>query len=285
VDGESANGGEEDNRQVDEEEQRFQARAQNRGRRREVDKVIGLLKKASATEKGYATESDFIELFRNHHGGEQPQQNNRLIKNHRLDVIDEADRMMRETLGVEVIHDIDCKPARFYLRNLPDDQLSEELLEAVKARELGKSAEDKYKDGVLYTALMFIFMSKRHGIVDGPGVPRKVLEELLANTFGLQSDAFANLFGPAKSAEFVKKGFIKATIACQGGSTMVEDYDWGTRAEKVVDKKKVMEDFCGIYGSKVYAWPMHAQVAGFDERAIQRMKMEDAARVHRTPDD
>jgi len=253
----------------EEQDEEFTRRVERRNRRDEVDKVVKFMIKASQSEKGYAVDTDLRELLKDQDAG----RNMRQQKSHRLDIVQEASLHMRNTLGVEIITDEDLKPARYYLRNVPEDQLTEELKAIVHERHQSKSREDKYKDGVLYTALMFIFMHKKHSVVGpGSGVLRSVLEKFLTNVFGMQTDRFNDLFGPVKSAEFVKKGYIKVTIVQEKDDTTVESYDWGLRAEKVVDKKTILINFCEIYGSKIWAWPKHAEAAGVDSRELERMR-------------
>jgi len=254
----------------DEQDEEFTRRAEQRHRRNEVEKVEKLMIKASQSEKGFATDAELRSMLRDPDAGRNVREN----KSHRLDVIQETSQKMRSTLGVEIVTDEDVNPIRYYLRNVPEDQLmTDELKAAVYERHHSKSREDKYRDGVLYTALMFIFMTKKRSVVGpGTGVLRSALEKFLTNVFGMQTAMFNDLFGPGKKAEFVRKDFIKVTIMLGVDNNSVESYDWGPRAEKVVDKKKLLINFCEIYGSKIWAWPKHAEAAGIDSRQLERMR-------------
>lgn len=95
----------------------------------------------------------------------------------------------------------------------------------------------------------------------------------------------------------MKKGFIRVTIVHEVDKSVVESYDWGPRAEKVMDKKvgcgcgfsggnsvrnavqTMLVNFCDIYGSKIWAWPKHAELAGVDSGELERMR-KAAERQH-----
>jgi len=99
-------------------------------RRLEVEKVEQWMIKASKTERGFATDTELNQQLKDPGAGRNPRDN----KRHRLEIIQEASQHMRDTLGVDIVADEEMHPVRYYLRNVPESELSEGVRAMVKER-------------------------------------------------------------------------------------------------------------------------------------------------------
>uniref|UniRef100_A0A915N1D0 MAGE domain-containing protein n=1 Tax=Meloidogyne javanica TaxID=6303 RepID=A0A915N1D0_MELJA len=129
-----------------------------------------------------------------------------------------------------------------------------------------------FKRWLLTSTLMFIFMSKRHqskGNANEKGIDFLLIKEFLNkmfdkfNTEHLTDKQYMDIFGPSKSAEFISQGWLKCNIQFDQASGADDIfYHWGPRAETVVSKKEILEEFVRIYGGTINDWPNHAKAAG-----------------------
>uniref|UniRef100_A0A915N1Z4 MAGE domain-containing protein n=1 Tax=Meloidogyne javanica TaxID=6303 RepID=A0A915N1Z4_MELJA len=129
-----------------------------------------------------------------------------------------------------------------------------------------------FKRWLLTSTLMFIFMSKRHqskGNANEKGIDFLLIKEFLNkmfdkfNTEHLTDKQYMDIFGPSKSAEFISQGWLKGNIQFDQASGADDIfYHWGPRAETVVSKKEILEEFVRIYGGTINDWPNHAKAAG-----------------------
>uniref|UniRef100_A0A915DXW6 Uncharacterized protein n=1 Tax=Ditylenchus dipsaci TaxID=166011 RepID=A0A915DXW6_9BILA len=116
------------------------------------------------------------------------------------------------------------------------------------------------KEGVLISALMFIFMVKRHlhEVIDKEnGIGINMLKEFL-NLVGVVEMTY--LLRGLDLVEQLNSYHKAGSNRCQRRRGNI--LQLGPRAETVVDKKQMLESFCRIYGSKVEEWSRHAAISG-----------------------
>uniref|UniRef100_A0A183CJW0 MAGE domain-containing protein n=1 Tax=Globodera pallida TaxID=36090 RepID=A0A183CJW0_GLOPA len=224
---------------------------------------------ANVSKRGFVRDLDIGEMF--------VDRNEREIKEN---VMKKTEKLLMNVLGYRLDRDEEGK--RYYIStNLcKGTGLAQKKIEAQRElNEFGDGDEDfkaeeneRYKNCLLEMALMFIFMSKRHSgskTEAEKGVDQMLLRSFLDELFDvfekrtLSSKQFGELFGPAKSAEFIAHGWLRCDIhRDQATGTEEVLYHWGPRSETVISKKKILEAFCDIYGTNPNNWPNHARVAG-----------------------
>ncbi|KAI1732072.1 hypothetical protein Ddc_00922 [Ditylenchus destructor] len=180
---------------------------------------------------------------------------------------------LEKVLGLKLHHDETNQ--RYYLRtkfSIPDDMRPDRDVK-IDANNANRNAFDNvemnnFKEGILISGLMFIFMVKRHmheGIEKEKGICATLLKNFLCEISDVREDIFKSLFGPGRLAEFVIQGWIICTLTKDANGDEEAFYDWGKRAEAVIDKKELLHSFCEIYGTQITDWPRHAEKAGIEK--------------------
>uniref|UniRef100_A0A915DB12 MAGE domain-containing protein n=1 Tax=Ditylenchus dipsaci TaxID=166011 RepID=A0A915DB12_9BILA len=224
--------------------------------RRELTKDAAQFIMASASVKGFVREADLKKLFETRN------------KEARDTDITATSQNLKEVFGYE-LH-FDPKGCRYFVCSdltLPTSDVIDKIVgqrSDVNNTVSQKEKVNSNKEGVLISALMFIFMVKRHlhEVIDKEnGIGINMLKEFLNLVGVVEDDVFAAWFGPSRTAEFLSQGWIECLMK-RDAAVKRNILQLGSRAETVVDKKQMLESFCRIYGSKVEEWSRHAAISG-----------------------
>ena len=94
-----------------------------------------------------------------------------------------------------------------------------------------KNDDDQFKDGIIIQALMFIFMYKKHLVIDEPGAPKEV-HMIIWEVLETWKRTFFNIwFGHGRKCLFITAGWFTRKAKDEGTNNEEIHYDWGPRAE------------------------------------------------------
>ncbi|KAF7634276.1 MAGE domain-containing protein [Meloidogyne graminicola] len=245
----------------------------------------------SCTRRGFCRDGDITDMF-----------TDRKERREREKVLKHVVKEFMKVFGMELKHDDEGK--RYYLYNGLKNNLAIKIsqwydkrcgplskslcLESRNNNNLNNSSDEEdeqeniklvensdFKRWLLTSTLMFIFMSKRHqskGNLNEKGIDWLLIKDFLNklfekfNTEQLTNKQYMDIFGPSKSSEFISQGWLKCDIHFDQAAG-IEDifYHWGPRAETVINKKEMLQEFINIYGGEINDWPHHAKAAGISK--------------------
>lgn len=227
---------------------------------------------ASATRRGYCRDVDIAEMFMNKKERElrdtilkKVQKELKTIFGFRMERDEESKRFyiyndLKKNIGMKLAEIMDKHGESLYGPDDYDEIDNQEYLE-----------DPNFKRWLLTIVLMFIFMSRRHTEINNQtekGVDLLLIKKFLERMFNefnmapLKDKEFGELFGPAKSAEFIAEGWLRYYHERVAGNEETY-YLWDSRAEKIINKQQMLDEFCKIYGSTIHDWPNHARMAGY----------------------
>uniref|UniRef100_A0A0N5A9H9 MAGE domain-containing protein n=1 Tax=Syphacia muris TaxID=451379 RepID=A0A0N5A9H9_9BILA len=171
------------------------------------------------------------------------------------EVLQRAFDEMKKLFGIEVCEvNFEKGVQVIILKNSIADTLS-----AITGNDVDdKNKMDDVRQGILLATLMYLFMAKKpksSSLV----VTEAALFEFL-ESMGMHKSLnidLKKLIEAKPTAEFVSEGWITYEKDSTKYGTETVFYGWGARAEACIDRKKLLELFCEIDGTKPEDWSDH----------------------------